>query len=87
MEAGCNGSVIQRPKALVEPLDGSKFWRNLLRLNKCRSRKVRCLKNQHSAFFKHIERSSLTVATLDGSIQLGEKPDLRKILFAVSIEK
>jgi hypothetical protein len=23
--AGCNGSVIQRPKALVEPLDGSKF--------------------------------------------------------------
>jgi hypothetical protein len=23
--AGCNGSVLQRPKALVEPLDGSKF--------------------------------------------------------------
>jgi hypothetical protein len=35
---GCNASVIQRPKALVEPLDGSKFWRNLLRLNKYRSR-------------------------------------------------
>jgi hypothetical protein len=35
---GCNASVIQRPKALVEPLDGSKFWCNLLRLNKYRSR-------------------------------------------------
>jgi hypothetical protein len=23
-KAGCNGSVIQRPKALVEPFDGSK---------------------------------------------------------------
>jgi hypothetical protein len=37
-KGGCNASVIQRPKALVEPLDGSKFWRNLLCLNKYRSR-------------------------------------------------
>ncbi|MFA6714803.1 MAG: integrase core domain-containing protein [Victivallaceae bacterium] len=80
IEGGCNASVIQRPtlrrlslsvakgNTLVEPLDGSKFWRNLLRLNKCRSRKARCLKNQDSAFFKHIERSSWTVATFAGAV-------------------
>ena len=65
--------MVQRAKALVEPLDGSKFWRNLLRLNKYRSRKARCLKNQHSVFFKHIERSSRTVATFVGAILINIK--------------
>jgi hypothetical protein len=45
---------------LVEPLDGSKFMRNLLRLNKYSSRKARSGKNQHSAFFPDIERASST---------------------------